>query len=161
DVHHGNGTQDAFWRDGQVGFFSIHRWPFYPGTGDSSETGTGRGLGMIANLPTEFGTSRDEFVKRFTSGLEKLAARVRPQLVLISAGFDAHHADPIGSLELETEDFGALTDVVLDIAQEYAAGRVVSVLEGGYNTGALAGCVELHLERMLDREKRQAETNRS
>ncbi|HEX4131985.1 MAG TPA: histone deacetylase [Pirellulales bacterium] len=149
DVHHGNGTQNAFWDDGQVAFLSIHRWPFYPGTGDANETGTGRGLGMIANLPTAFGTPRAEFHKRLAAGVEKLAAKVRPQLVLVSAGFDAHHADPIGSLELETEDFGPMTDLLIDVARQYAEGRIVSVLEGGYNTGALAGCVELHLRRLL------------
>ena len=87
----------------------------------------------------------------FSEGLERLAAKMRPELILISAGFDAHRDDPIGSLDLETEDFGQLTANVLDIAAEYAGGKVVSVLEGGYNTGVLAGCVALHLETMLDR----------
>lgn len=151
DVHHGNGTQDASWRDPQVGFLSIHRWPFYPGTGRSEETGTGDALGTKLNLPIEFGTSRDAYLDAFRTGLEALAARVRPELVIISAGFDAHTDDPVGSLGLETEDFAALTDAVLDVADAYSQSRVVSVLEGGYNTGILAGCVELHLQRMLDR----------
>jgi len=149
DVHHGNGTQDIFWDDEQVGFLSIHRWPFYPGTGDQDETGTGAALGTKCNLPVAFGTSRSEYLERFSHALEKLAAKVKPQLILISAGFDAHRDDPIGSLGLETEDFETLTQRVLDVAQVHSAGRIVSVLEGGYNTGALAGSVELHLRTLL------------
>jgi acetoin utilization deacetylase AcuC-like enzyme len=156
DVHHGNGTQDAFWSDPQVAFLSIHRWPFYPGTGAADETGTSDALGTTLNLPTEFGTPRSVYLDRFRLGLERLAARIRPELVLISAGFDAHRDDPVGSLELETEDFAALTNLVLDVAAEYAGGNVVSLLEGGYNTGILAGCVALHLEEMLARGEKSA-----
>jgi acetoin utilization deacetylase AcuC-like enzyme len=152
DVHHGNGTQAAFWTDPRVAFLSIHRWPFYPGTGDRDETGSGPGLGTTVNLPIEFGTPRSDYLERFATSLERLADKVRPQLVLISAGFDAHRDDPIGSLELETEDFGALTRIVLDVADAHAEGRVVSVLEGGYNTSALAGSVELHLRELLAAE---------
>jgi acetoin utilization deacetylase AcuC-like enzyme len=151
DVHHGNGTQAIFWEDPQVGFVSIHRWPFYPGTGSAEETGTGRGAGTIVNLPTEFGTSRLDFRDRFERGLEWLASRMRPQLVLVSAGFDAHREDPVGSLGLEIEDFALLTGMILDVAETYASGKVVSVLEGGYNTGILAGSVEAHLSEMLKR----------
>jgi acetoin utilization deacetylase AcuC-like enzyme len=149
DVHHGNGTQDAFWEDSQVGFLSIHRWPFYPGTGRAAETGTGAALGTKLNLPVEFGISRAAYVDHFRLGLEKLAERIKPELVLLSAGFDAHADDPVGSLGLQTEDFAPLTEMVLDVAAVYAGGKVVSVLEGGYNTGILAGCVALHLETML------------
>jgi acetoin utilization deacetylase AcuC-like enzyme len=149
DVHHGNGTQDAFYADEQVGFLSIHRWPFYPGTGDEDETGTAAGLGFTSNLPVAFGTPREVYLDHFRRELEKFSERVRPQLVLISAGFDAHREDPIGSLELEIEDFAVLTRYVLDVAAVHAGGRVVSVLEGGYNTGILAGCVETHLREML------------
>lgn len=151
DVHHGNGTQAMFWEDARVGFLSIHRWPFYPGTGDSTETGTGDALGTKRNLPIQFGTSRESYFAAFQWGLEQLAARMKPQLVILSAGFDAHRDDPVGSLGLETEDFGLLTSIVLDVAQAYSDGKLVSVLEGGYNTGILAGCVALHLERMLAR----------
>lgn len=149
DVHHGNGTQATFWDDSRVGFLSIHRWPFYPGTGTPLETGTGDALGTKTNLPIEFGTPRGAYFDAFRRGLEALAARIRPQLVLVSAGFDAHRDDPIGSLGLETEDFGQLTMLALQIADTYAGGKIVSVLEGGYNTGILAGCVALHLERLL------------
>jgi acetoin utilization deacetylase AcuC-like enzyme len=149
DVHHGNGTQAAFWTEPQVGFLSIHRWPFYPGTGDSDETGAGPGLGSTVNLPVQFGTSRNDYLSLFRSALEKFADRLRPQLVLISAGFDSHRDDPVGSLGLEIEDFTALTRIVLDVANTHANGRVISVLEGGYNPGILAGCVEVHLRELL------------
>jgi acetoin utilization deacetylase AcuC-like enzyme len=154
DVHHGNGTQDAFWTDPRVGFFSIHRWPFYPGTGDRDETGSGAGLGTTINLPIEFGTPRAEYLAAFRAALEKFADQIRPQLVLISAGFDSHRDDPIGSLELETEDFIALSRIVLDIAAVHSGGRVVSVLEGGYNPGILAGCVEVHLNELLSADQK-------
>ena len=145
DVHHGNGTQAIFWRDPRAAFFSAHRHPFYPGTGDADETGSGAGLGATRNLPVRFGTSRREILARFTGELEEFADRVRPELVLISAGFDAHRADPIGSLGLESEDFATLTRAVREIADEHCHGRIVSVLEGGYDPRALAESVAAHL----------------
>jgi acetoin utilization deacetylase AcuC-like enzyme len=149
DVHHGNGTQDIFYADDRVGFFSIHRWPFYPGTGDTEETGTGAGLGTTVNLPVAFGTPRQTYRQTFAAELEKFAARFLPQLILISAGFDSHRADPIGSLGLEVEDFADLTKIVRDVAAVHAQGRVVSVLEGGYNPPVLAECVDAHLRDFL------------
>jgi acetoin utilization deacetylase AcuC-like enzyme len=149
DVHHGNGTQEMFWEDGRVGYLSIHRSPFYPGTGDADETGTGRGLGWISNIPVQFGTAVADYHQRFEAALTALAAKVRPQLVIISAGFDAHRQDPIGSLELEVEDFARLTQTVLGVARQYAQGRVVSALEGGYNPQRLAESVGVHLEALL------------
>jgi acetoin utilization deacetylase AcuC-like enzyme len=153
DVHHGNGTQDTFWADPQVGFFSIHRWPFYPGTGDADETGSGAGLGTTVNLPIHFGIERKDYLARFTTALEKFADKLRPQLVIISAGFDAHRDDPVGSLGLEIEDYPALTQTVQRIADTHAGGRIVSLLEGGYNPGVLAGCVEVHLQELLKSRK--------
>ena len=152
DVHHGNGTQATFWEDPRVGFLSIHRWPFYPHTGDADETGSGPGLGTTLNLPIPYGTTRKDYLAAFSAGLETLAARIKPQLVYISAGFDSHRADPIGDLGLETEDFQTLTDAVLDVADTYAEGRVISVLEGGYDPAVLTDCIELHLRRMVARE---------
>lgn len=149
DVHHGNGTQDTFWSDEQVGFLSIHRWPFYPGTGWKDETGGGRGLGGTVNLPVEFGTPRKTYVDRFTAALEGFADRFKPQLILLSAGFDSHREDPIGSLGLESEDFETLTRVVLDVAGVHCQSRLVSVLEGGYNTAVLGECVGFHLEELM------------
>ncbi len=145
DVHHGNGTQDIFYEDGEIHFFSAHRSPFYPGTGDADETGKGKGLGTIFNLPVKFGTARREYLTRFETMLNDAAKRCRPELVLISAGFDAHVQDPIGSLGLETEDFATLSKQVLGVAKEHCGGKVVSLLEGGYNVTALADCVALHL----------------
>jgi acetoin utilization deacetylase AcuC-like enzyme len=149
DVHHGNGTQDTFWEDGQVGFLSIHRYPFYPGTGAADQTGSGAGLGMTLNLPVRFGTTREGYRQRFADAVESFATKVRPQLVLVSAGFDSHRLDPIGSLGLETEDFIELTRVVLAAADAHADGRVVSVLEGGYNIEVLGDCVAEHLKGLL------------
>jgi acetoin utilization deacetylase AcuC-like enzyme len=149
DIHHGNGTQATFWEEPRVGFLSIHRWPFYPGTGDADETGGGRGLGATLNLPIEFGTSREDYLAAFADNLEAFAAKINPQLVLLSAGFDAHRLDPVGNLGLETEDYIPLTRLVLDVAGSYAGGRCVSVLEGGYDPKLLADCVELHLAEMV------------
>ena len=149
DVHHGNGTQDAFWRDEQVGFISIHRWPFYPGTGAVQETGSGRGLGFTLNLPVTFGTSRKDYLTRLENSLQDFVKKVSPQLILLSAGFDSHRADPIGSLGLEVEDFSSLTRLVVECAGASAEGKVVSVLEGGYNVEILPECVEVHLRGLL------------
>jgi acetoin utilization deacetylase AcuC-like enzyme len=161
DVHHGNGTQATFWEDPRVGFLSIHRWPFYPGTGDDDETGGGDGLGYTLNLPIRYGTSREDYMDIFRGALEKFAAKVKPQLIVLSAGFDAHRVDPVGNLGLETEDFATLTSLTLDAADAYADGRLVSLLEGGYDPDALAACVQLHLGEMLRRGKpthREAKT---
>lgn len=149
DVHHGNGTQESFWDDPQVGFLSIHRWLFYPGTGRADETGGGDAVDTKCNIPVEFGTPLKDYMDRFRTGLDHLAKKIKPELVLISAGFDAHRLDPIGSLELETEDFATLTNVVLNVADTYSQGRIVSLLEGGYDPSALADSVELHLRTLV------------
>jgi acetoin utilization deacetylase AcuC-like enzyme len=148
DVHHGNGTQATFWEDPNVGFLSMHRYPFYPGSGAADETGGGDGLGSTVNLPIRFGTSAKDQIERFRTATERLADQLKPQLVMVSAGFDSHINDPIGSLELESEDFSTLTDIILGIAKTHADGRVVSLLEGGYNPTALAECVECHLRAL-------------
>ncbi len=155
DVHHGNGTQATFWDDPQVGFLSIHRWPFYPGTGREDETGGGPGLGTICNIPIRLGTAREEYVQRFQDTLEQFAAKLKPQLVFVSAGFDTHWLDPLGNLGLESEDFAPLTQAVLHVADLYAEGRVISVLEGGYHPEALAESVIIHLRCLLEHEERK------
>lgn len=149
DVHHGNGTQEVFYERADVCFFSAHRFPFYPGTGSQDETGSGPGLGTTFNLPIAFGTPRREYLAQFARMLHDAADRCRPQLILISAGFDAHTLDPIGSLGLETDDFATLTEYVLEVARDYCQGRVVSLLEGGYHVDALAECVAVHLQCLL------------
>jgi acetoin utilization deacetylase AcuC-like enzyme len=150
DVHHGNGTQDIYYEDESVHFLSLHRYPFYPGTGAEGETGSGPGLGATRNVPLAFGISRKEYVAAFTSALEDTARNCRPELILLSAGFDAHAADPVGSLGLESEDFGELTDIIIDAANQYCGGRLVSLLEGGYNVEKLGESVSIHLESLLD-----------
>ncbi len=148
DVHHGNGTQEVFYDSPCVGFLSIHRYPFYPGTGARDETGTGPGLGNVMNIPLPYGTPRREYHAAFRTGLEKIADRIRPEIVLISAGFDAHAQDPIGDLGLEIDDFEALTREIVLVADTHAQGRIVSLLEGGYNVPILAGSVAAHLQAL-------------
>ncbi len=145
DVHHGNGTQATFWDDPKVGYFSMHRDNFYPGTGRASETGDGPGKGTTKNVPIKFGTPRDAQLQLFQQSLTEFAEEMQPQLVLISAGFDAHKDDPIGSLDLEAEDFDTMTRIVTEIANKHAEGKIISVLEGGYNPLALALCIAQHL----------------
>lgn len=152
DVHHGNGTEAIFYDDENVTFFSIHRYPFYPGTGAVADTGTGAGLGHNFNVPVKYGTSRQEYFARFNATLEAAAELARPQLVLLSAGFDAHRLDPIGSLDLESEDYVQLTRSLIDVANTHCQGRIVSLLEGGYNVDALAESVRLHVETLLAAE---------
>lgn len=146
DVHHGNGTQDIFYSDGRVGFFSIHRSPFYPGTGARSETGSGRGLGWIRNEPVSADVTTHDFTARFERGLEDMFAKTQPDVVLLSAGFDAHRADPVGGLCLMEEDFLNLTRLVVQAAEAHAHGRIVSLLEGGYHLDHLPTSVAAHLQ---------------
>ncbi|MFH5804604.1 histone deacetylase [Alienimonas sp. DA493] len=145
DVHHGNGTQDAFYEDENVHFLSLHRFPFYPGSGAKDETGAGAGLGATRNLPTAFGTPPDTIVGRFRTALADVADACRPELVILSAGFDARRGDPVGDLGLEPEHFAALTAAVVEVADAHADGRIVSLLEGGYDPAQLAEGVTIHL----------------
>jgi acetoin utilization deacetylase AcuC-like enzyme len=148
DVHHGNGTQEIFYDSERVGFLSIHRYPFYPGTGAKNETGTGPGLGHTLNIPLPHGTPRTRYHAAFRAGLHSLADKIKPELLLISAGFDAHAEDPVGDLGLEVEDFEILTKEIVEVAETHAQGRILSVLEGGYNVPILAGCVATHLHAL-------------
>ncbi|WP_218110131.1 histone deacetylase family protein [Oligoflexus tunisiensis] len=148
DVHHGNGTQDIFYDDPAVHFLSIHRYPFYPGTGHESETGTGAGLGATRNIPVSFGTSRARYHELFRQGLEASIQQNQPQLIMISAGFDAHKDDPIGSLGLDIEDFEIMTRTVQEAADAHCNGRIVSCLEGGYNLDKLPLLVAAHLKNL-------------
>lgn len=146
DVHHGNGTQDIFYEDPAVHFLSIHRFPFYPGTGHELETGRNAGLGTTLNIPLSFGTSRAQYRERFRSGLDAMMEKAKPELVLISAGFDAHKDDPIGSLGLEDEDYSMMTQWIREGAAVHAKGRVVSCLEGGYNLDNLPRLIGKHIQ---------------
>lgn len=148
DVHHGNGTQDAFYNDERVTFLSLHRFPFYPGTGLATETGTGPGLGHTLNVPLRFGISRSDYLAAFQNNLEKAVQVAKPDIILLSAGFDAHARDPIGSLGLEVEDFTTLTKLLKQAAATHSQGRLVSCLEGGYSLEYLPQCVAAHLEEL-------------
>jgi acetoin utilization deacetylase AcuC-like enzyme len=148
DVHHGNGTQDIFYDDGSVFFFSTHQSPWYPGTGARSERGAGAGIGTTLNCPLPAGSGRSEIFDAFENQLLPAAEKFRPELVLISAGFDSRWGDPLGGFKLTDDDFGGLTTLVLGIAQRYASGRVVSVLEGGYNLAGLATAASAHVRAL-------------
>jgi len=149
DVHHGNGTQDIFYADGSVFFFSTHQWPWYPGTGRADEIGAGKGIGTTLNCPFPAGAGRKEIVvEAFQGKLLPAADRFRPELVLISAGFDARHDDPLGGFRLTDDDFAELTAIVLDIARRHAGGRLISVLEGGYNLSGLAAAADSHIRTL-------------
>ena len=150
DVHHGNGTQDVFYEDETVFFFSTHQSPWYPGTGEREETGKGKGLGSTLNRPCPAGSGRDKIVENaFGQDLLTLMNGFRPELILISAGFDSRIGDPLGQFRLVDEDFTSLTGIVLDLAKEYADGKVVSVLEGGYDLNGLGKASVSHARKLL------------
>ncbi len=151
DVHHGNGTQDIFYADETVFFFSTHQSPWYPGTGDKSETGTGAGLGSVMNRPFPAHSDRDKIVTAFKQDLQDAASRLKPELVLISAGFDSRLGDPLGQFRLSDADFADLTDVMLDVAKDHCKGRLVSMLEGGYHLDGLAKAAAAHCGRLVER----------
>jgi acetoin utilization deacetylase AcuC-like enzyme len=148
DVHHGNGTQDIFYEDDSVLFFSTHQHPLYPGTGAAEETGGGPGDGFTIDCPFPAGSGRAEILGAFEEKLVPAADRFRPDLVLISAGFDSRIDDPLGQFQLTDEDFADLTRVMLGIAERHAGGRLVSVLEGGYNLAGLAAAVHSHIKAL-------------
>ena len=146
DVHHGNGTQDILESDPDMLYVSSHQSPCYPGTGSPEERGV---ADNVLNLPLAPGTTGVEFRRAWDrEGLPALRA-FRPELVVFSAGFDAHRADPLAQLRLDTEDFGWITDRLLDVADAHAGGRLVSVLEGGYDVPALSASVALHVRRLM------------
>ena len=149
DVHHGNGTQDIFWSDDTVFYFSTHQSPHYPGTGAREEIGEGKGEGFTLNIPLPAGTSAGAHRLAFSEALKHIEPRFHPELVIISAGFDSHRNDPLGNLMLEDTDFAEMTKDVLRIVERHSGGRVVSLLEGGYNLDLLGGSVRSHLTALL------------
>jgi acetoin utilization deacetylase AcuC-like enzyme len=146
DVHHGNGTQEIFYSDPTVFFFSTHQSPWYPGTGRADETGEGRAKGHTLNAPFHAGAGRDQILGTFRDKWMPQMQEFRPDLVMISAGFDSRLGDPLGQFRLSDADFTELTQLVLEVADKYAKGRVVSVLEGGYNLDGLTRAVHAHAE---------------
>ncbi len=148
DVHHGNGTQDIFYQDGTVAYFSTHEWPLYPGTGRWTESGAGAGTGLICNVPLPPGTGDGGYRAAFREILVPFARRVQPDLILVSAGYDAHYADPLAQMAVSTGGYGDLTGIVADLAAELCDGRLAFVLEGGYALDALAPAVVTTLARL-------------
>ncbi len=146
DVHHGNGTQHSFYSDSSVYYSSTHQYPFYPGTGDAAETGTGDGLGTTLNLPLRAYSGDDDYTQWIENKLIPEMQKYKPDLIIISAGFDAHQEDPLASMQVSTEGYGAMTRLLSKAADEICQGRLISMLEGGYNPGALSDSVLLHLQ---------------
>ena len=149
DVHHGNGTQEIFYDDDSVFFFSTHQSPWYPGTGAKDETGSGKGLGMTRNVPLMAGAGRDEIMAAFSDFLLPACEAFRPEMVFVSAGFDSRRNDPLGGFTLEDADFYELTRLLMEVADEYANGRLVSALEGGYSLEGVAKASCAHVEALL------------
>lgn len=149
DVHHGNGTQDIFYDDGSVFFFSTHQSPWYPGTGRANETGAGAGKGTTLNCPLPAGSGRAEIFAAFEKQLVPAVDEFKPEMVFISAGFDSREADPLGQFLLTDADFADLTKLVRGIADRHAKGRVVSLLEGGYSLSGLASAATAHVQALL------------
>jgi len=146
DVHHGNGTQWIFYEDPTVLFVSSHQYPFYPGTGAASEKGRGAGLGFTLNIPLAAGAMDAEIEQKYSQQVMPVLRQFKPDLLMISAGFDAHELDPLGQLRMTTEGFRRLTKTLLDAADELCSGRVVIVTEGGYDLTAVSQCLTAIVE---------------
>lgn len=148
DVHHGNGTQHLFEEDPTVLYISTHQFPYYPGTGNYNEVGIGRGTGYTLNCPMAAGADDQDYAKVFNKQILPKLDEFKPECILISAGFDAHRSDPLGSINLSTEFFGWMTGQLMDKAEQHCNNRILSLLEGGYNLDALARCVGEHLQTL-------------
>ena len=148
DVHHGNGTQGIFYSDASVFFFSMHQYPWYPGTGSRGETGQGKGLGATLNLPMRALTPSRDQTSAFEAAIEEIASKSKPDLIFISAGCDAHLTDPLGQLQLEDPDFASMTRTMMQWADDACGGRIVSCLEGGYNLDTLGETVVSHVRTL-------------
>ena len=146
DVHHGNGTQDIFYENESVLFISTHQYPYYPGSGSEQEKGK---FNNIYNIPLPAGTNSEEYLNAFERALERLR-EFKPEFVLISAGFDAHKNDPLAQFKLETEDFYTITKRIIDISKKFCNGKVVSILEGGYDLEALRDSTKRHVDALIE-----------
>ncbi len=149
DVHHGNGTQHAFYKDPTVFYFSIHQFPLFPMSGLASESGQGAGQGFTLNVPLSYGQGDQQYVEVFEQSLLTIERSFKPDLVLISAGFDAHLHDPIGGMRVTSDGFYKLTEIVAQFANRHCNGRIISFLEGGYHLQALAESTYQHLLCLL------------
>ena len=151
DVHHGNGTQHSFETDPSVFYVSLHQYPYYPGTGAIDEIGIGPGRGSVLNCPMPAGAGNTEYEQAFRERILPAIQAFRPEFVLISAGFDAHHRDPLADIRLDTAFFGWMSRRMLEVAGRHANDRCIALLEGGYHHRALAECVTLHLHELAGR----------
>jgi acetoin utilization deacetylase AcuC-like enzyme/formylglycine-generating enzyme required for sulfatase activity len=149
DVHHGNGTQVTFYDDPNVLYFSTHQYPFYPGSGSQAKQGDGEGLQTNINVPLPAVSGDDSYIKAFEEKLEPAASAFAPDFVLVSAGFDAHEGDLLGGMRVTDRGFAKLTQIVKSIAEKFCAGRLISVLEGGYGLDGLAASVEAHIRVLM------------
>ena len=149
DVHHGNGTQNAFYSDPTVFYASTHQFPFYPGTGAQDETGTGDGLGTTLNFPLRAFSDDDVYLEVLENQLIPAILKFDPDLIFISAGFDAHQDDPLASMQVSTDCFGKMTTLLSKTANEVCEGRLISMLEGGYNHEALSESVVIHIRSLI------------
>lgn len=145
DVHHGNGTQHIFESDSTVMYASLHQYPFYPGTGAADEKGNGNGKGTTVNYPLNAGAGDNEFIDIFNNSLSDKILKYNPDLIIVSAGFDAHIDDPIGGLSVTTKGFYNISNTIMNLADEVCDGKIISSLEGGYNLRALAESMGAHL----------------
>jgi len=150
DVHHGNGTQHSFYSDPSIHYSSIHQYPFYPGTGDKIETGTGDGLGTTLNFPLEAFSGDLIYLDIIKNKLIPVIQNFKPDLIIISAGFDAHEDDPLGQMKISSDGYRKMTSMILKLAEEVCDGRLLSMLEGGYNHDALADSVLNHVDTLLE-----------
>ena len=146
DVHHGNGTQDVFYENENVLFISTHQYPYYPGSGSELEKGK---FNNIKNIPLPAGTNSEEYFNAFEHALKKLK-EFKPEFILISAGFDAHKDDPLAQIKLETEDFYKITKRILETSKKFCNGKVVSILEGGYDLQALKDSTKRHVDALIE-----------
>ena len=161
DAHHGNGTQKIFYEDPSVFYFSIHEYPFYPGTGAERDKGEKEGEGFTFNIPMCVGSGDSEYIEVFENIFYPVAVKFAPDFIFISAGFDGHQDDPLTNLNLTADGFKRITEVVCDLADECCEGRLVSVLEGGYSLRALSESVSTHLSVLMKyklKGKKQVET---
>ncbi len=146
DVHHGNGTQDIFYENENVLFISTHQYPYYPGTGSEQEKGK---FDNIYNIPLPAGTNSEEYLNAFEHALKKLK-EFKPEFILISAGFDAHKDDPLAQIKLETDDFYTITKRILETSKIFCNGKIVSILEGGYDLAALRDSTKRHVDALIE-----------
>lgn len=146
DVHHGNGTQHTFEEDPSVLYVSLHQYPYYPGTGAVSESGAGRGKGATLNCPMPAGANDDDYQAAFSEYVLPKIDTFKPEAIIISAGFDAHRDDPLAQVELSTDCYRWMSERLMEKADQHAGGRLISILEGGYDLNALSLCVVEHLK---------------